>query len=93
MDLESVQIIYRPGGIGGGGLGGGKGGGQGGGQGGGSDEMEEYTVEMWSSHFDDLREMYISGGHNENLMLTRLFAMTYRYDAISSDESANQAVS
>ena len=98
-DPESVQIVYRPVGIGGGGLGGGtggvgkggggkgggkggagKGGGKGGGEGSASDEVEEHTVELWSSHFVDLREMYISGGHDESLMLTRLFAMAYRYE-------------
>lgn len=55
-------------------------------------EHVEHAVELWKSHFDDLKEMYAtSGEHPADQVLTRIFAMVTRYDSISEDKSANQA--
>jgi len=52
---------------------------------------EEHVVELWRTHFDDLKRMYLDGGHQPDLLLCRLFAMAKRYDSLSEDKSANQA--
>lgn len=76
-DPQSVQIVWRPGGAGGSAASGG--------------EAEQHTIELWRSHYEDLRRVYLAGSHAPSLLLCRLFAMTTRYDALSEDKSANQA--
>ena len=55
-------------------------------------EDTEHTLHLWRQHYKDLCATYANSNTGpQHLVLTRIFAMVSRYEALSEDKSANQA--